>query len=132
MTTENKHIVQQALAALVEAGDVDALAGSLSDDFRHHRPDATTKTQAEWLAAVGAAMGPTVGMQIDILHVLSEGDHVVVHSRRRLPEAGPEVVVVDILRLENGLVAEIWETIEPVADAAANVAWWQGRPAPAR
>lgn len=51
--------------------------------------------------------------------------------RRRLPDAGPEVVVIDILRIDNGSVAEIWETIEPVVQAAANVRWWDGRPAPA-
>jgi predicted SnoaL-like aldol condensation-catalyzing enzyme len=129
MTTENKRIVEQALAGLIEAGDVDALAASLSDDFLHHRPDATVKTKVEWLAAVRAAMSPTVGMQIEILHLLSEGDYVMVHSRRRLPAAGLEAVVIDILRIDDGLVAEIWEAIEPAAHAAANVLWWQGRPA---
>jgi predicted SnoaL-like aldol condensation-catalyzing enzyme len=129
MTTENKRIVQQALAGLSETGDVDALAASLSHDFVHHRPNAIVKTKEEWLTAVRAAMNPTVGMQIEILHMLSEDDHVMVHSRRRLPDAGPEVVVIDILRIEDGLVAEIWETIEPVAQAAANVLWWEGQSA---
>ena len=126
MTIENKRIVQQALAGLIEAGDVDALAASLSDDFRHHRPDATVKTKMEWLAAVRAAMSPTVGMQIEVLHLLSDEDLVVVHSRRRLPDGGPEAVVIDILRVHDGLVAEIWETIEPVAHASANMLWWDG------
>ncbi|WCN82811.1 nuclear transport factor 2 family protein [Micromonospora sp. LH3U1] len=126
MTTENKSIVQQALAGLVEKGDVDTLASSLSDDFIHHRPDSTTSTRAEWLAAVRAALlGPTVGMQVEILHLLADGDHVVVHSRRRLPDGGPEIVVVDVLRIADGSIAEIWEIIEPVAHAAANVTWWE-------
>ena len=126
MTTENKRIVQQALAGLMDTGDVDALAASLSDDFVHHRPNAIDKTKVEWLTAVRAAMNPTVGMQIEISHILSDDDHVMVHSRRRLPHAGPEVVVIDILRIEDGSVAEIWETIEPVAQAAANALWWEG------
>jgi predicted SnoaL-like aldol condensation-catalyzing enzyme len=129
MTTENKRIVQQALAGLIETCDVDTLAASLSDDFLHHRPDATVKTKGEWLAAVRAAMSPTVGMQIEILHLLSEDDHVMVHSRRRLPDGGPGVVVIDILRIDDGLVAEIWETIEPAGHAAANAVWWEVRPA---
>ena|SRR5690349_20577977 len=132
MTMENKRIVQQALAGLMEPGGVDALAASLSDDFRHHRPDATVKNKPEWLAAVRNAIGPTAGMQIEILHLLSEGDHVVVHSRRRLPDTGPEVVVVDILRIEDELVTEIWEVIEPTAHAAANVTWWEPSSAPVR
>jgi predicted SnoaL-like aldol condensation-catalyzing enzyme len=132
MTTENKRIVQQALAGLMEPGGIDALAASLTDDFRHHRPDATVKNKSEWLAAVRDAIGPTVGMQIEILHLLSEGDHVMVHSRRRLPDVGPEVVVVDILRIQEELVAEIWEVIEPVSHAAANLMWWEPISAPVR
>ncbi|WP_433554296.1 nuclear transport factor 2 family protein [Micromonospora zamorensis] len=125
MTTENKGIVQRALAGLIETGDVDALASFLSEDFLHHRSDSTTSTKVEWLAAVQAALGPTAGMQVEILHLLADTDHVVVHSRRRLPDAGPEIVVVDVLRVADGLIAEVWEIIEPVAQAAANGAWWE-------
>ncbi|NYH40740.1 putative SnoaL-like aldol condensation-catalyzing enzyme [Micromonospora jinlongensis] len=125
MTTENKGIVQRALAGLIETGDVNTLASFLSDDFLHHRSDATTSTKAEWLAAVHAALGPTAGMQVEILHLLADTDHVVVHSRRRLPDAGPEIVVVDVLRVADGLIAEVWEIIEPVAQTAVNAAWWE-------
>lgn len=125
MTTENMGIVQRALAGLIETGDVDVLASFLSDDFRHHRSDSTTSTKVEWLAAVQAALGPTAGMQVEIIHLLADSDHVVVHSRRRLPDAGPEIVVVDVLRVDNGLIAEVWEIIEPVAQAAANGTWWE-------
>ncbi|MEW1586274.1 nuclear transport factor 2 family protein [Micromonospora vinacea] len=124
MTTENKSIVGRALAGLVDTGDVDALASFLSEDFIHHRSDSTTSTRTQWLAAVRAALGPTAGMRVDILHLLADGDHVVVHSRRRLPDAGPEIVVVDVLRVADGLIAEVWEVIEPAARAAANAAWW--------
>ncbi|MGC5311012.1 nuclear transport factor 2 family protein [Micromonospora zamorensis] len=125
MTSENKGIVQRALAGLIATGDVDTLASYLSDDFLHHRSDSTTSTKVEWLAAVQAALGPTAGMQVEILHLLADTDHVVVHSRRRLPDAGPEIVVVDVLRVADGLISEVWEIIEPVAQAAANGAWWE-------
>ncbi|MCG5469525.1 nuclear transport factor 2 family protein [Micromonospora sp. LAH09] len=129
MTTEHKGIVQRALAGLIETGDVDVLASSLSDDFLHHRSDSTTSTKGEWLAAVQAALGPTAGMQVEIIHLLADTDHVVVHSRRRLPDGGPEIVVVDVLRVDNGLIAEVWEIIEPVTQSAANRTWWEpGRP----
>ncbi|MFG1898069.1 nuclear transport factor 2 family protein [Micromonospora zamorensis] len=125
MTSENKGIVQRALAGLIETGDVDILASFLSDDFLHHRSDSTTSTKVEWLAAVQAALEPTAGMQVEILHLLADTDHVVVHSRRRLPDVGPEIVVVDVLRVADGLISEVWEIIEPVAQAAANGAWWE-------
>ncbi|RSM35905.1 hypothetical protein DMB66_60340, partial [Actinoplanes sp. ATCC 53533] len=115
----------QALAGLIETGDVDALAPFLSDDFVHHRPGSTTSTKAEWLAAVRAALVQLAGMQIEIHQVLADGDRVVMYSRRWLPDAGPEIAVVDIWRIDGGLIAEAWEIIEPVAQVAANLVWWE-------
>ena len=125
MTTANKNLVQQALGELIGTGDVDAFGAFLRDDFVHHRPDATTSTKEEWLANVRAALVPLAGMQVEIEHVLADGDHVVMYSRRRLPDGGPEVAIVDILRVDGGLIAEAWEIIEPVARATANVSWWE-------
>lgn len=119
-------IVQQALANLVGSGGVEAVGHVLRSDFVHHRPDATTSTKGEWLAAVSAALDRSGGMQIELLHVLADRDLVVMHSRRWLPDGGPEIVVVDICRLEDGLIVEVWEIIEPVAEASAHLAWWEG------
>jgi predicted SnoaL-like aldol condensation-catalyzing enzyme len=125
MTAENKALVQRALAGLIEAGDVDSLTQFLSDDFVHHRPGPITSTKEEWLAAVRAALTHIAGMRVEIHQMMADGDHVMMHSRRRLPEAGPEIAVVDIWRFDDGLIAEAWEIIEPVAQAAANLAWWE-------
>jgi predicted SnoaL-like aldol condensation-catalyzing enzyme len=125
-TTDNKAVVQQALAALLASGDVDALASVLTDDFVHHRPDASTGKE-EWLAAVRAAYARIAGMQVEVGHLLADGDLVVLHSRRRLPDSGPEITVVDIWRFADGRIAEAWEIIEPTAEAAAHMAWWELR-----
>ncbi|MFB4303034.1 nuclear transport factor 2 family protein [Actinomadura sp. NTSP31] len=125
MTDDNKGIIQRALAELIETGGVETLEPLLSDGFVHHRPDATSSTKAEWLAAVQTTLiGPLARMQVEVQHLLADGDHVVLHSRRRLPDGGPEIAVVDIWRIEDGLIAECWENIEPVAHAAANLEWW--------
>ncbi|WP_399892083.1 nuclear transport factor 2 family protein [Streptomyces sp. BBFR51] len=125
MTTDTKSVVQQALAELIKTGSVDGLEPLLSDDFVHHRPDSISSTKTEWLAAVQAALIPLTDMRVEVHHLLAEGDHVVMHSRRQLPDAGPEIAVVDIWRIDDGLIAEAWEIIEPVAQAAANLVWWE-------
>ncbi|MDG4826176.1 nuclear transport factor 2 family protein [Asanoa sp. WMMD1127] len=125
MTTDNKAIIERALAELLGTGKVDGLRSVLSDDFTHHRPDATSATKAEWLDAVGAALVPLADMRVEIQHVVADGDHVVMHSRRWLPDGGPEITVVDIFRFDGGLVTDIWEVIEPAAHAKANLSWWQ-------
>lgn len=121
--TDNRSIVEQALAQLIATGDVEALEPLLSDDFVHHRSDATSSTKAEWLAAVRAV--PLADLRVEVHHVLADGDHVMMHSRRWIPGAGPGIAGVDIWRLVDGLIVEGWEIIEPVADAAAHVVWWE-------
>nr|WP_236072000.1 nuclear transport factor 2 family protein [Streptomyces polyasparticus] len=123
-TTDHKELVQRALADLLGPGGVDAVAPLLSEDFLHHRPDATTSTKKEWLASVEAALVPLAGMRVEVLHLLADGGHVVVHSRRTHP-SGVEITVVDLLRIEDGLITEVWEIIEPAAEAAAHLEWWQ-------
>ncbi|MCP2283307.1 putative SnoaL-like aldol condensation-catalyzing enzyme [Promicromonospora umidemergens] len=124
-TIDNKGIVAQAFAGLVETGDVAAVERVLSDGFVHHRPDSTSSTKHEWLASVRASLERIAGMRVEVLHVLADGEHVVMHSRRRLP-SGPEIAVIDIMRFEGGLIAEAWETIEPTAEAAGHLTWWDG------
>lgn len=123
MTTEHRTIVERALTRLIETGDVDTLAPLLSADFIHHRPDATSRTRAQWLAA--ARPVPIAAMQVEIQRVLTDGDHVMMYSKRRLPGAGPGIAVVDIWRFADGQIAEAWEIIEPLAHAPANFEWWR-------
>ncbi|TDD45110.1 nuclear transport factor 2 family protein [Kribbella antibiotica] len=124
MTIENEQLVQKALGQLIGEGGVNAVEPLVSEDFRHHRPDGLVRTKSEWLADVGKALIPLAGMQVEIVHLLSGGDHVVVHTRRQLPDGGPAIVVVDILRIADGQIAEAWELIEPVAEAEAHLSWW--------
>ncbi|WP_055586591.1 nuclear transport factor 2 family protein [Streptacidiphilus griseoplanus] len=123
-TTDHKSTVLRALTDMRETGSVEGLVPLLSEDFVHHRPDSTSSTRTEWLAAVQAALTPLADMQVTVHHLPAEGDHVVLHSRRQLPQ-GPQISVVDIWRIEQGLFAEAWEIIEPAAHAAANLVWWQ-------
>lgn len=122
MTKDNKSIVQQALAALITTGDVGALAQFLRDDFVHHRPE-SNRNKEQWLDAVRAV--PLDALRVEVQHVLADGAYVVVTSRRWLADGGPGVLGVDVWRLEDGLIAEGWETIEPLATASAHMLWWK-------
>ncbi|MER5943507.1 nuclear transport factor 2 family protein [Streptomyces sp. NPDC001928] len=123
MTTENMNIVQRVLAELVATGEVDALEAALSEDFVHHRPDSTSRTKTEWLAAVRAS--PLADMRVEVQHLLSGDDYVVMHALRRIPSAGLEIAGVDIWRFDDGLIAEAWEILEPASQAAAHLVWWE-------
>jgi predicted SnoaL-like aldol condensation-catalyzing enzyme len=103
----------------------DTLASFLSDEFVHHRPNATTSTKQEWLAAVQAALVPLAGLQVQIHRMIADDDHVVVYSQRGLPDSDAEIAVVDIWRIAGGLIAEGWEVIEPLDQVSTNLAWWK-------
>ncbi|SNY33622.1 hypothetical protein SAMN05421748_104164 [Paractinoplanes atraurantiacus] len=63
-------------------------------------------------------------MRVAITHLLADGDHVIVHSQRRLPATGAEIAVIEMWRLDGGLIAEGWELIEPLSHVPADLAWW--------
>lgn len=119
---DNTTVISAAFTALTETGDVDAVAQVLTEAFVHHRPDGTSRTKTEWLAAVRGSLEHIDGMEVTVLHLLADGDQVMLHSRRRLP-SGPEITVVDIMRFEQGRIAEAWELIEPTAEAGAHLTW---------
>ncbi|GAA0955671.1 hypothetical protein GCM10009554_63810 [Kribbella koreensis] len=124
MTTQNKQLVQRALAELIGEGGVAAVEPLLSDDFRHHRPDGLIRDKTEWLNDVGNALDPLKDMKVDILHILSDADHVILHTHRHLPDDGPSIAVVDIIHLADNLITEAWELLEPLAEADAHLTWW--------
>lgn len=121
--TDAANSVTAAFAGLVATGDVGPVAQLLTPDFRHHRPDGSSSTKEQWIAAIRSSLERIDGMEVEVEHVLATDDHVVMHTRRRLPD-GPEITVVDICRFEDGKISEAWEIIEPAAEAAAHLSWW--------
>ncbi len=49
--------------------------------------------------------------------IMAEGDHVIVHSRYTNPD-GSAIVVVDIMRINDGMFQEHWDVIQPEASEA--------------
>jgi predicted SnoaL-like aldol condensation-catalyzing enzyme len=125
MATDNKQLIQEALAKLMHTGDESALEPFLHAGFVHHRPDSTSN-KGQWLAAVRAL--PLADLRVVVRHLLADGAYVVMHSTRSLASGGPEIAGVDIWRMEDGLIAEGWEILEPVAEAAQHFMWWKAGP----
>jgi len=49
--------------------------------------------------------------------LVAEGHHVMIHSRYSHPD-GSAIVVVDIMRIEDGVFQEHWDVIQPEASEA--------------
>jgi predicted SnoaL-like aldol condensation-catalyzing enzyme len=54
----------------------------------------------------------------DVRRVIADDVLVAVHNRIALPTG--DVAAVDILRIQDGLVAEHWDVVQPVPEEPAN------------
>jgi predicted SnoaL-like aldol condensation-catalyzing enzyme len=115
MSTDNKRIVEEAIAELFGKGGVDAVAPLLRADFVDHGPGLVASNKADWIAAVRQL--PVADMKIEVRHLLADGDYVTMLSRRWLPWEGHWIAVSDIWRLEDGLIAEHGEVFQPIPES---------------
>lgn len=79
-----------------------------------HNPGVADGRDA-FVAALTAATGPG-GLRADIKRVVAEGDLVAVHSRWAsiTDSSAAPLAVFDIFRVENGLIVEHWDAMQPV------------------
>ena len=113
----NKDLVLNCLK-LYGAGDLDAVAPLLRDDYADHGLPFRTATKAEWIAE--ARKLPLAELRVNIRRLVAEGDYVTMFSRRSLPAGALDIAVADVFRVQDGLIAERWEIVEQIAADAPN------------
>ena len=55
-----------------------------------------------------------------VRRIFADGDHVIAHVHVIINPGESGNAVVDIFRIENGLLAEHWDVAQPVATTSAN------------
>ncbi|WP_326637567.1 nuclear transport factor 2 family protein [Nonomuraea fuscirosea] len=96
-------------------GNVDILRTLLREDFIEHSPGNPSGRDA----FVGfIAHAPLASARLELKRVIADGPYVVLHYLMALPGDERGTAVVDIWRLEDGLIAEHWDVVQPVPDAA--------------
>ena len=112
-TEENKKLVKQFVEDILVNGKMDKLAGYFNgDNYIQHNP-----LIPDQLSGLGKALGEWakqgITMKYSKIHkVLGEGNFVLVVSKGDL--AGKHNAFYDLFRVENGKIAEHWDTIEPI------------------
>ncbi len=116
-TASNKALVKEFVEAILVSGQMDRL-GSFFDGDRYvqHNPQV-----ADGLSGLGAALkamaAQGITMKYDRVHkVLGEGDFVLTVSEGTL--GGRPTSFYDLFRVENGRIAEHWDTIEAIPPRA--------------
>jgi predicted SnoaL-like aldol condensation-catalyzing enzyme len=112
------------LFARFDAGDLDGALALLHPDFVSHNPRvAHDPTTATGLRAFADFFRTPAGKALleagsDVRRVIADDPLVAVHNRIALPTG--EVAAVDILRIQDGLVAEHWDVVQPVPEEPVN------------
>lgn len=116
-TEANKTLVRAFVDDVLVNGRMDKLAGYFKgDNYLQHNPQI-----ADSLSGLGAALQALakqgVTMKYDRIHkVLGEGNFVLVASEGSF--AGRHTSFYDLFRVENGKIAEHWDTVESIPPRA--------------
>lgn len=112
-TAENKALVKAFVEDILVNGRMEKLADYFDgDNYIQHNPNI-----ADGLSGLGAALEAMakqgITMKYDRIHkVLGEGNFVLVASEGSF--AGKHTAFYDLFRVQNGKIAEHWDTIETI------------------
>lgn len=112
-TEENKKLVKAFVEDILVNGKMDKLAGYFNgDQYIQHNPNIPDQ-----LSGLGKALGEMakagITMKYNKIHMLlGEGNFVLVVSEGYL--GGKHSSFYDLFRVENGKIAEHWDTIEEI------------------
>lgn len=112
-TAENKKLVRSFVDDILVNGRMDRLAGYFDgDNYIQHNPQIGDK-----LSGLGSALQAMakqgITMKYDRIHqILGEGNFVLVVSEGHI--ANRHSSFFDLFRVENGKIAEHWDTIEAI------------------
>jgi predicted SnoaL-like aldol condensation-catalyzing enzyme len=113
---KNKAIVREAFQTLFNRRDYMAAERFWSPDYIQH--SAHIPPGREGLFDLVRSIPPTLRYEAGVM--LAEGEFVMVHGRFSGIGQPANWIVVDIIRLENGLLAEHWDVIQDEASKEAS------------
>ena len=106
----NKRLVWDFFQQVFNAGNAPAARAFLPPDYRQHSLDVGQGPEA-FVAHFTQVFQVFPHFHVEILQLIEEGDRVVMYGYGVTDPGRIEVIVVDIFRIQEGLLAEHWETI---------------------
>src|SRR5689334_4173092 len=88
-------------------------------DYRQHNPMAADGS-AGLMAFLSTGRKQFPHARHDLKRIFADGDHVILHTHVVLEPGTPGLSAIDIMRIEDGLIAEHWDTIQPVPEKSLN------------
>ena len=108
-----------ALFAAISDNDPNAARALLAPDYIQHNP--YIQTGADGLVDL-ISLVDEYGVVITTHRIIADGDYVVAHNtfENFTPFGAPEIASFDVWRIEDGLLAEHWDNLQPVPAETAS------------
>ncbi|MEM1139092.1 MAG: nuclear transport factor 2 family protein [Pseudomonadota bacterium] len=114
-----KEIVLALFTAAFLNHDPEAARQLVTPDYIQHNPQ--VPTGAEGLMGLIPIVEQS-GMTVTTHRVITEGNYVVLHNTFDNAEAfgAPSLAAFDVFRVEDGLVAEHWDNLQPIPETTVS------------
>jgi predicted SnoaL-like aldol condensation-catalyzing enzyme len=115
----NLDLVLAMFAQVLNPMDSSAVDRFIAEDYIQHSQLAEPGREAlkRFLDMIRAQTPEAVH---DVKRAFVDGDHVIVHYHVRRWPGDKGWAVIDIFRVENGLIAEHWDVLQDVAEGGPN------------
>jgi predicted SnoaL-like aldol condensation-catalyzing enzyme len=118
MTSKNTALVADFLETVWNRGATGLIGAYVAEDLVQHNPD-LPDGRAALAGLIDTLRGRMPGMRFDVRRTAAEGDLVFVHSHFTPAPGLTGQAVVDIFRVEDGLIAEHWDVHQDIPATTA-------------
>jgi|SRR5271157_194621 len=119
LTEKNRAIVQRFVDLFYRQKDVrQAFATFVAENYVQHNPNMPDGREAAIEHLEPMFSHPD--SRFDVKRILVDGDLAAVHLHGQARKDEPGGAVVDLFRLDNGLIVEHWDVLQPLPKQAIN------------
>lgn len=112
----NKKLVSAFIQSFYNEKDFDRARSMLAEDFANHHPGVGVGRDRTIDGFQNQVAEPFPQFSLTTRRMVAEGDYVWTHGHVKLSPGAPDVIVVDIWRIHDGMLAEHWDVGQSVPE----------------
>lgn len=121
ITKKNKALVVDYYNKVVIDGNVDLIADYVAEDYIQHSPFVPGGRDALAQLIEGVIHSEDVNKPFaEIVRVIAEDDLVMLHVHAFNWPDENGTAIIDMFRVENGIIVEHWDVVQPVPESSVN------------
>ena len=109
----NREIIEGFYREFFNEHNVESALNYVREDYIQHNPG-VTQGRAGIMEGFRQKFITEPTFHLEIQKIISEGDMAAVYLKNVDPEGKTKARVVDIYRIQDGLLAEHWDVLQPV------------------